>query len=296
MNHGPLIFLAGFFALATSWFGFVLTPQMQVGQLQQTNTVPSGATYPVARAGLARQGLEVYRANGCVYCHSQQIGQSGTFCEVVLNEPGTNQVALLKALLQVSPGLTPASAGEMAAGSGKTVLKGLTREAAEAALKTLSGAGAKASISIVPFGPDLARGWGKRRTVAEDFLFDYPVMLGSIRIGPDLANIGVRQPDLNWHLLHLYLPTLQVKGSSMPPYRFLFEKRRIERRQSSEALVLPANLAPEPGYEIVPKPEARALAAYLTSLRAEAPLYVAPLTAPAPVAATTKAAATASAK
>ena len=103
MNYGPFIFLAGFFALATSWFGYVLTPQMQVGQLQQTNTVPLGATYPVTRPGLARQGLEVYRANGCASCHSQQVGQSGTVCDLVLNEPGTNQDALLKALLQVKP-------------------------------------------------------------------------------------------------------------------------------------------------------------------------------------------------
>ena len=133
--------------------------------------------------------------------------------------------------------------------------------------------------------------------MAEDFLFDYPVMLGSVRIGPDLANIGVRQPDPNWHLLHLYAPTLQVKGSSMPPYRFLFEKRRVERVRSADALVLPANLAPEPGFEIVPKAEAQSLVAYLTSLRADAPLYVAPLTAPAPAAPSTNAAtATASAK
>ena len=64
-------------------------------------------------------------------------------------------------------------------------------------------------------------------------------MPGSQRVGPDLANVGARLPDANWHLLHLYAPQLQVKGSTMPPYRFLFEKRRIERRPSPEALVLP---------------------------------------------------------
>ena len=63
MNYGPLLFLGAFFALAGSWFGFVLTPQFQLGQLQQTNTVPAGVPYPVARPGLAHQGLEVYRAN-----------------------------------------------------------------------------------------------------------------------------------------------------------------------------------------------------------------------------------------
>ena len=64
----------------------------------------------------------------------------------------------------------------------------------------------------------------------------------------------------------------------MPSYRFLFEKRRVERARSADALVLPPDLAPDPGYEIVPKPEAGALVAYLASLRADAPLFNAPVT------------------
>jgi cytochrome c oxidase cbb3-type subunit 2 len=116
--------------------------------------------------------------------------------------------------------------------------------------------------------------------VAEDFLFDSPVMPGSQRVGPDLANIGIRQPDANLHLLHLYAPQTQVKGSTMPPYRFLFEKRRIRLQPSPEALVLPAEVAPPTGYEVVPKPAAQALTAYLVSLRANAPLFSAPLTVP----------------
>ena len=121
----------------------------------------------------------------------------------------------------------------------KAFLRSSTREAANAAVRTLNATGAKAQLWIVPVGPDLARGWGKRRTVAEDFLFDSPVMPGSQRVGPDLANVGVRQPDANWHLLHLYAPRLQVKGSTMPPYRFLFEKRRIRLQPSPEALAAP---------------------------------------------------------
>ena len=62
MNYGPLVFLAAFFALAGSWFSFVLTPSIQVGRLDQTNTVPMEALYPVARPGFAREGLDVYRA------------------------------------------------------------------------------------------------------------------------------------------------------------------------------------------------------------------------------------------
>jgi len=278
MNYGPLLFLAAFFALSGSWFSFVLKSQVQLGRLQQTNTVPAGVLYPVARPGLAHQGLEVYRANGCAACHSQQVGQTGTACDVVLTAAGTNQSALVQALLQVNPASSEAEAKALLAALPKTVLQGAAKEVADAAAKQLSVGGAKAQVWIVPTGPDIARGWGKRRTVAEDFLYDYPVMLGSQRIGPDLANVGIRLPDVNWHLRHLYAPRLEVKGSTMPPYRFLFEKRRIERARSPDALSLPPELAPEAGYEVVPTTQAKALVAYLFSLRADAPLYVAPMT------------------
>jgi cbb3-type cytochrome oxidase cytochrome c subunit len=300
MNYGPLVFLAAFFALASSWCGFVLTPQLQVGRLQQTNTVGSAAaTYPVARPGLARQGLEVYRANGCAYCHSQQIGQTGTVLDIALTDAGTNQAATITALLKltesapdqparltmlapVQPGRSNAANTTILEGLPKAFLRSSTREAANAALKTLNATSAKAQLWIIPVGPDLARGWGKRRTVAEDFLFDSPVMPGSQRVGPDLADLRARQPDANWHLRHLYAPRLEVKGSSMPPYRFLFEKRKMGHRPSPEALDLSGDAAPGDGYEIVPKPAAKALVAYLTSLRADAPLFDAPMTLPAP--------------
>ena len=304
MNYGPLIFLAAFFALAGSWSGFVLTPQLQIGRLQQTNTIGSATTtYPVTRPGLAQQGLDVYRANGCAYCHSQQVGQTGTILEIALTEAGTNQAATITALRSLASGSTdqaaafvplpvldrsePGSAAtNLLDGLPKAFLRSSNPSAANAAVKTLNGTGAKAQAWVVPVGPDIARGWGRRRTVAEDFLFDSPVMPGSQRVGPDLADVGTRLPDANWHLLHLYAPQLEVKGSTMPAYRFLFEKRKIERRPSSEALALPGNLAPPPGYEIVPRPAARALAAYLVSLHADAPLFVAPLTVASPPAAT----------
>jgi cbb3-type cytochrome oxidase cytochrome c subunit len=297
MNYGPMIFLAAFFALASSWCGFVLTPQVQIGRLLQTNALGSAtAPYPLAPAGLARQGLEVYRANGCVYCHSQQVGQTGTALEVALLEAGTNPAAATTALLDLGTPRTgdepamltplpPLQAPAPGAGS-RALLEGLpkaflqstSRPAANAAVKTLEANGAKAQLWIVPTGPDLARGWGRRRTVAEDYLFGSPVMPGSQRVGPDLANVGARQPDANWHLRHLYAPQLTVKGSTMPPYRFLFEKHRIKDRPSPEALALTGEMAPASGYEIVPKAEAHALVAYLMSLHSDAPLFNAPMT------------------
>jgi ribosomal protein L7/L12 len=293
MNHGPLIFLAAFFALAGSWFGFVLTPQMQVGQLQQTNTLIVGATYPLARSGQAGQGLSVYRANGCAYCHSQQVRQSGTVCDVVMTEAGTNQPALAAELVKVRKDdhqpLGETEAKRLLLALPKTVLKGITKDQADAAVKALGVGGAKASLWVVPVGADITMNWGLRRSVAADFLYDEPVMLGSQRVGPDLANVGARRAEPNWHLLHLYAPGSQIQGSKMPAYRFLFEKRKIERVPSPDALSLPAALAPAPGYEIVPKPEAKALVAYLVSLNADAPLYVAPATVAAASPATTNA-------
>jgi cytochrome c oxidase cbb3-type subunit 2 len=200
---------------------------------------------------------------------------------VALTEAGTNQPALLQALALVREGLPETDARQFVVGLPKVVRRDEVKDEAEAAVKRLSVGGAKAQVWVVPTGPDIGRGWGKRHSVAEDYLFDYPVMLGSRRIGPDLANVGVRQPDRNWHLLHLYTPSIEVPGSTMPTYRFLFEKRRIERAPSPDALVLPPELAPPPGYEIVPTPEARTLVAYLLSLREDAPLFDAPLTVPA---------------
>src|SRR5580658_8426834 len=99
MKSGALVFLAAFVALSASWAGFVLAPQLQLGKASQVATTGgTGAMYPVARTGQAHQGAEVYRANGCVYCHSQQLGQEATRCDVVLTDFGTNKPAVLKLL------------------------------------------------------------------------------------------------------------------------------------------------------------------------------------------------------
>ena len=109
------------------------------------------------------------------------------------------------------------------------VLTNLTKEAADKAVDQITAAGGKTEIHIVATGPDIARGWGMRQSVAEDYLYDQPVQLGSLRAGPDLANIGVRDPDANWQLTHLYAPSGVVKGSTMPPFRYLFELRKTGR-------------------------------------------------------------------
>ena len=276
MNHGPLIFLAAFLGMAGSWIGFVFAPQVQLGSLQATNKVGS-LTYPLDRPGLAKVGLEVYRANGCAYCHSQQIDQTGTEFEIVLGNVGTNEANVLSVLQKLKPDALDGGTAKLLSTLPATVLRTGDRRQGDNAVKALTAAGAKAALGVTPLGPDIARGWGRRHSVAEDFLFDRTVMLGSQRIGPDLANTGLRLPDPNWHLRHLYQPRLEAEKSTMPPYPFLFEKRKIGATPSPDALVFPSPAAPPAGNEIVPTPAARALVAYLLSLRADASLFSAPL-------------------
>lgn len=73
MNRGPWIFLGALLALGASFYGFILRPQIALGRMVETKTIGDENTYPLARPGLAAQGEQVYRANGCVYCHSQQV-------------------------------------------------------------------------------------------------------------------------------------------------------------------------------------------------------------------------------
>lgn len=278
MKSSALVFLTAFLALAGSWGGFVLAPQIQLGLNVQTNAVGKGDLYPQARPGLARQGLEVYRANGCIYCHSQQVVQDGTICEIVLTDAGTNATAALAVSARLNSELANLDAALLLAHLPAAILTVADMNAAEPALKSLEAVGAKAQVRVTAAGPDITRGWGRRRTVARDYLFDYPVQLGSRRVGPDLANISLRVSDANWHLRHLFAPQSEVKGSTMPPYHFFFQTRKAGPNPSPDALPLPAEFAPPTGYEIVPKSEARALVAYLLSLRADTPLFEAPLT------------------
>ncbi|MEP6603363.1 MAG: cbb3-type cytochrome c oxidase subunit II [Spartobacteria bacterium] len=41
---------------------------------------------------------------------------------------------------------------------------------------------------------DVDRKWGERRSAPRDYVFDRPVLLGKMRLGPDLSNIGKRAP------------------------------------------------------------------------------------------------------
>jgi len=198
------LFAGIFLTFALAWFGETVVPNIQLGNLQPQTDEDGGDIYPVNNSGIAARGRKIYVAEGCFYCHTQQVrGSQG--------------------------------------------------------------------------GSDIDRGWGSRQTVARDYIYTDPVVLGLTRNGPDLANMGntelvdsstgkKRWKDAAWHYAHLYSPRSEVEGSAMPSFSYLFEKRKIVGQRSEDALKLEGEYAVENGYEVVPNSDAKALVAYLMSL------------------------------
>jgi cytochrome c oxidase cbb3-type subunit II len=113
------------------------------------------------------------------------------------------------------------------------------------------------------FGPDAARGWG-RASVPGDYVYDRPHLLGSMRTGPDLFNIGARQPSADWHLGHLYQPRAYTPGSIMPAYPYLF-RTKAAADDGEQVLALPAGVSPV-GTVVVATPDAQDLVKYLQGM------------------------------
>ncbi|MEY2550670.1 MAG: cytochrome c oxidase cbb3-type subunit [Verrucomicrobiota bacterium] len=330
MKGVTALFLGIFGTFAFSWTGLTLIPNVQIGHLDPQSDEEQTDIYPMPKSGMADRGRKIYVANGCVYCHSQQV---------------------------------------------------------------------RADYAA----SDIERKWGTRRSAPRDYIFERPALLGKMRVGPDLSNIGKRAPsdDQNapppsstspapasspaappapnaatspapnaptspapnaasspapnasasasaipanspapaptsatvasvpppsqnpaataattadtttgpggvppqysaaWHHLHLYSPRSVLAGSTsnMPAFKFLYEKRRITGERSADALKLTGSDAAEEGWEIVPSYDAKCLVAYLMSLDQSHELQEAKLgAAPAPAPASSPAASPAAAK
>lgn len=214
---------------------------MQIGRAQPVVLETTGATYPSPRTGVAQQGAEIYRAQGCVECHSQQVRQSGVNFEVWLADAGNAQPQLAAVMNQ----LKIADANKLIAQAPVKLLGGLTMLEASGIASQLTNGEARVQVVLATLGSDIQRGWGKRATVTQDYLYDNPVQLGSLRVGPDLANYGTRAVPSALALQHLYSPQSTMPKSMMPPYRYLFNKRKVAdgEKRASNALLRRSSLA-----------------------------------------------------
>jgi cytochrome c oxidase cbb3-type subunit 2 len=104
-----------------------------------------------------------------------------------------------------------------------------------------------------------------RPSAPGDFAYQTPELLGSARTGPDLTNIGARQPSAVWQYIHLYNPRAVVPQSIMPSFSWLFDV--VDKAPPGVTPVpLPKAYAPSHGV-VVPSRDAQALLAYLMSLK-----------------------------
>jgi cbb3-type cytochrome oxidase cytochrome c subunit len=300
------LFLGIFGTFAFSWVGLTVIPNWQIGHLNPQSDEEGTDIYPMPQSGMVTRGARVYAANGCNYCHSEQV---------------------------------------------------------------------RAAYS----GADIERKWGDRRSAPRDYIFERPVLLGRMRMGQDLANIGARAPkeeespsatggasptpqaaaaspgavasakaaspspatapatspgaiaskpptspgpaspppskspaaaaatagtpagspspsapwpeqtaglppmySAAWHHVHLYSPRSVNLDSNMPSYRFLYQTRRISDARSSDGLQLTGSDAPPDGWEVVPTYDAKCLVAYMMALNQSHPLKEVRSAGPAP--------------
>lgn len=67
------LFLGIFGTFAFSWVGLTVIPNWQIGSLNPQSDEEGTDIYPLPQSGMFERGGHVYAANGCVYCHSQQV-------------------------------------------------------------------------------------------------------------------------------------------------------------------------------------------------------------------------------
>lgn len=121
---------------------------------------------------------------------------------------------------------------------------------------------------------DMDKQWGSRPGVAADyagihrtdFWRNTATLMGTERTGPDLTDIGNRQPGREWNLVHLFNPRIVVKESIMPAYPWLFTIKK-EPAKTDVVVNVPAGFMKGKEGRVVATQDALYLVAYLQSLK-----------------------------
>ena len=241
---GLLPLLLGIFGtFAFSWAGLTLIPNAQIGHLDPQVDEEGNDPYPAPESGMADRGRKVYAANGCVYCHSQQIRADYAAADID-RKWGERRSAPRDYLFERPVLLGRSRMGPDLANIGK-------RAPAEDAEAPPAPAAASPSPTLAVAGA-LSAPSAAAPTPTKD---GKPLLYSA-----------------EWHHLHLYDPRSFSKHSNMPAFRFLYEKRKIGGEPAADALKLTGHAAPAEGWEIVPSYEAKCLVAYLMSLNQSHPL------------------------
>jgi cbb3-type cytochrome oxidase cytochrome c subunit len=274
--------------LAFSWLGLAYIPDLQIGHLEPQSDEEGTDIYPMPRSGMAERGRRVYVANGCFYCHSQQIRADYAAADIDLQRwaapsprPrwGDRRSAPRDYIFDRPALIGKARLGPDLANIGKAAPA--EEEAAPAQPAPAGSPGgnpAPANASPAPGNAPPPPANAPAQSGAKPPAQPSPAAAASpsqpaASSSPAASPSGSPAPySAAWHHQHLYSPRSLNLDSDMPAYKFLYEKRRIGGQQSADALHLRGDEAPGEGWEIVPTYDAKCLVAYLMSLNQSHPL------------------------
>ena len=307
------LFLGIFGTFAFSWIGLTVIPTWQIGHLNPESDEEGTDIYPRPQSGMYDRGARIYAANGCVYCHSQQV-RADYIADDIERKWGNRRSAprdyifdrpVFLGKMRMGQDLSnigtraPAPEGSPSpAAGGSPATAGGASPLAAPAQGTPAPAGAVASPAAASPGAQPSSPAPKAPASPAPAASPSPAVPAAAGASPATSPSPTQPPwpiqttgmppmySAAWHHVHLYAPRTINLDSNMPAYRFLYQKRRISGERSADALPLSGSDAPPEGWEVVPSYDAKCLVAYLMGLNQSHPLKEAKLVggAPAPAA------------
>jgi cytochrome c oxidase cbb3-type subunit 2 len=258
------LFIGLFGTFAFSWLGLTVIPNLQIGQLDPQSDEEGTDIYPLPKSGMVERGRRIYAANGCIYCHSQQVRPDYAASDID-RKWGERRSAPRDYIFDRPVQLGKERMGPDLANVGK-------RAPAEEEKAPLT-AGASVSPPVGAAAPTAGAASPPPATSPAAVTPATATANASPAASPSPSVTGELMPySAAWHHRHLYSPRSINDDSNMPAYRFLYEKRLIGDERSADALQLTGSDRPPAGWEIVPTYDAKCLVAYLMSLDQSHPL------------------------
>jgi cbb3-type cytochrome oxidase cytochrome c subunit len=296
------LFLGIFGTFAFSWVGLTVIPNWQIGHLNPQSDEEGTDIYPMPQSGMVTRGARVYAANGCNYCHSQQVRAEYSGADIerkwgdrrsaprdyIFERPALlAKMRMGQDLANIgarapkeeespspaggaspAPQPAPASPGAVASAKAASPPPATSPSPVTAPATSPGAVASKPSASPGPAGPPPSKSPAAAAAAA-----------GTPAASPSPSAPWPEQTaglppmySAAWHHVHLYSPRSINLDSNMPSYRFLYRARRISAGRSSDALQLTGSDVPPEGWEIVPTFDARCLVAYMMALNQSHPL------------------------